>query len=576
MEWCIVKLVELNSDYPTFKPIRFNKNGFSFIAGREKNKNETSTYNGVGKTLSIVLIDFCLGATPLEDLKKLKCNIILTVNINNQNFVFKRHTVNNKVIFIDDKEYSSDKFKKKLEEMLSIERQDNISLRTVMSYFIRYKKSSFLDPVVTNKYNNSRKADYASLVNVFYLLGLDTTLLKEKQQNYKKLEIAKNAKKSLEDKEIKSLLNNNNTNIDIELNILEKKLEEKNRLRELYKISNSYTDLKSELFKEREELNEITNKIEVLKSNINKINASLEEKHDITVDELKSFYKDIFEIFPKNVVRELYEVEKFHNNLMENRMNRLSNSKIELTAELETDESIREQLQSKIDEIYLILGNNGELLEYDTLNNEIDKISNQITKYNSYKDNISLIDKRILECSQNISNNNLMANQYLIDNRLKIDELNKTFASLVVDLYGDDTSGSISIKNNTATNSIQFEFETKIKNDSSTGIGNSKILCFSTMLLFKNNINIDFMVMDNKVLEGIASNQLANYFKTIYGTDNFQYIFAINQNEMNELKVKLGNDYKNIIEDNIVLDLNDDGDEGKLLGVTIEMDLQEK
>lgn len=576
MEWCIVKLVELNSDYPTFKPIRFNKNGFSFIAGREKNKNETSTYNGVGKTLSIVLIDFCLGATPLEDLKKLNCNIILTVNINNQNFVFKRHTVNNKVIFIDDKEYSSDKFKKKLEEMLSIERQDNISLRTVMSYFIRYKKSSFLDPVVTNKYNNSRKADYASLVNVFYLLGLDTTLLKEKQQNYKKLEIAKNAKKSLEDKEIKSLLNNNNTNIDIELNILEKKLEEKNRLRELYKISNSYTDLKSELFKEREELNEITNKIEVLKSNINKINASLEEKHDITVDELKSFYKDIFEIFPKNVVRELYEVEKFHNNLMENRMNRLSNSKIELTAELETDESIREQLQSKIDEIYLILGNNGELLEYDTLNNEIDKISNQITKYNSYKDNISLIDKRILECSQNISNNNLMANQYLIDNRLKIDELNKTFASLVVDLYGDDTSGSISIKNNTATNSIQFEFETKIKNDSSTGIGNSKILCFSTMLLFKNNINIDFMVMDNKVLEGIASNQLANYFKTIYGTDNFQYIFAINQNEMNELKVKLGNDYKNIIEDNIVLDLNDDGDEGKLLGVTIEMDLQEK
>ena len=571
-----MKLVELNSDYPTFKPIRFNKNGFSFIAGREKNKNETSTYNGVGKTLSIVLIDFCLGATPLEDLKKLKCNIILTVNINNQNFVFKRHTVNNKVIFIDDKEYSSDKFKKKLEEMLSIERQDNISLRTVMSYFIRYKKSSFLDPVVTNKYNNSRKADYASLVNVFYLLGLDTTLLKEKQQNYKKLEIAKNAKKSLEDKEIKSLLNNNNTNIDIELNILEKKLEEKNRLRELYKISNSYTDLKSELFKEREELNEITNKIEVLKSNINKINASLEEKHDITVDELKSFYKDIFEIFPKNVVRELYEVEKFHNNLMENRMNRLSNSKIELTAELETDESIREQLQSKIDEIYLILGNNGELLEYDTLNNEIDKISNQITKYNSYKDNISLIDKRILECSQNISNNNLMANQYLIDNRLKIDELNKTFASLVVDLYGDDTSGSISIKNNTATNSIQFEFETKIKNDSSTGIGNSKILCFSTMLLFKNNINIDFMVMDNKVLEGIASNQLANYFKTIYGTDNFQYIFAINQNEMNELKVKLGNDYKNIIEDNIVLDLNDDGDEGKLLGVTIEMDLQEK
>lgn len=571
-----MKLIKLYSDYPNFKTIKFNQSGFSFIAGCEENKSETSTYNGVGKTLSIVLIDFCLGATALEDLKKLNCNIILEVNINNQKFEFKRHTVNNKVIFIDEKEYTVDKFKKKLEELLIIERQDNISLRTIISYFIRYKKSSFLDPIVTKKYNNSNKADYPSLANVFYLLGLDTKLLKEKQQNHKKLESAKNAKKSLEDSEIRSLLNSSNTNIDIELNILNKKLEEKNKLRELYKISNSYTDLKSELFTKREELNEITNRIEIIKSNLSKINLSLEEKYDITVDELKVFYGDVFETFPQNVIRELVDVEKFHNNLMKNRMNRLSNSKVELTTELNAKESVKKQLQHRIDELYSILGTNGELLEYDALNNEIDKINSQIAKYNSYKDNINLIDNRILKCTQDINNNNLLANQYLTDNKMKIEELNKTFASLVVDLYGDETSGSISIKNNTANNTIQFDFQTKIKNDSSTGIGNSKILCFSTMLLFLNKVNIDFMIMDNKVLEGIASNQLANYFKAIHGTDDFQYIFTINQNEMNELKAKLGDDYKKIVEDNIILNLTDTGDDGKLLGTTIEMDLQEK
>ena len=83
------------------------------------------------------------------------------------------------------------------------------------------------------------------------------------------------------------------------------------------------------------------------------------------------------------------------------------------------------------------------------------------------------------------------------------------------------------------------------------------------------------MIMDNKVLEGTASNQLANYFKAIHNSDDFQYIFTINQNEMNELKSKLGSDYKKIIEDNIILNLNDNGDEGKLLGKTIEMDLKE-
>ena len=570
-----MKLIKLESDYPGFKTIKFKEKGISFIAGCEQKKSETSTYNGVGKTLSIVLIDFCLGSTALDDLKKLNCNFFLTVNISDINYVFKRNTVEHKNISINNEQYTLDKFKKKLEEMLTIERQDNVSLRTIISYFIRYKKSSFLDPIITTKYSKSNKPDYRNLVNVFYLLGLDTNLLSEKQSNFKKLESAKNAKKSLEDSEIKSLLNDNNTNIEIELNILQKKLAEKVKLRDLYKVSNSYADIKDELYTKRENLNELINKIEIIKSNINKVNKSLEEKHDITVNEIKSFYGEVFNSFPEGVIRELDDVENFHNNLISNRMNRLSNSKIELTKELKEKEKIRQELEHRIDELYSILGNNGELIEYDTLNNEIDKLNNQIYKYTSYKENINIIENHILKCEQDINNNNLLASEYLIDNKNKINELNKTFADLVVDLYGNDMSGSISIQNNTGKNTLQFDIQTKIKNDSSTGIGNSKILCFSTMLLFLNKINIDFMIMDNKVLEGTASNQLANYFKAIHNSDDFQYIFTINQNEMNELKSKLGSDYKKIIEDNIILNLNDNGDEGKLLGKTIEMDLKE-
>lgn len=571
-----MKLIKLYSDFYSFKTIKFNEKGFSFIAGNEKRKDDKSTYNGVGKTLSLVLIDFCLGSTALEDLKKIACTFFLDVKINNQIFTFARNTTNNRDIYIDGEKYTIDKFKKKLEDLLTIERQDNISLRTIIPYFIRYRKSSFLDPIITNKYSRSTKPDYASLVNVFYLLNLDTKLLKEKQLNFKKLDSARNAKKSLEDKEIKSLLNSSSTNIDIELNILEKKLKEKTKLRDLYKISDSYADLKSELFEKRERLSESANRVEIIKSNLNKINLSLEEKHDITVNELKKFYGEMINLFSKEILEELESVENFHNNLITNRFNRLSNAKVELTSELNKELLDKKILEKRIDELYSILGTNGELTEYDSINNEIEALNSQITKYKSYKENIDLIENRILKCEQNITNNNILANQYLIDNKNKIDELNKTFASLVVDLYGDDTSGSISIKNNTLNNSIQFELETKIKNDSSTGIGNSKILCFSTMLLFLNSVNIDFIAMDNKVLEGIASNQLANYFKAINGTDDFQYIFTINQNELNELQLKLGNEYKNIVEDNIVLNLNDDGDDGKLLGTTIELDLKEK
>lgn len=246
--------------------------------------------------------------------------------------------------------------KKKLEEMLAIERQDNISIRTILSYFIRYKKSSFIDPIITNKYTSVNKPDYSSLVNVFYLLNLDTKLLKEKQKNHKKLDSAKNAKRSLEDKEIKSLLNSNNTNIDIEMNILSKKLEEKLKLRELYKVSDTYADLKSELYNKRNALNETTNCIEIIKSNLKKIALSLEEKHDITVEEIKKFYGDVYNIFPSDIIRELKEVEEFHNNLIKNRINRLSNSRIELMTKLKNKEQDKKLIEKRIDELYSILG----------------------------------------------------------------------------------------------------------------------------------------------------------------------------------------------------------------------------
>lgn len=109
-----MKLIKLYSNYPNFKTMEFRDKGFSFIAGSEKNISNKSTYNGVGKTLSIVLIDFCLGANALEDLKKLECNFYLDVRISNRKFTFSRSTINNKKIYIDDDEYTVDKFKKKI------------------------------------------------------------------------------------------------------------------------------------------------------------------------------------------------------------------------------------------------------------------------------------------------------------------------------------------------------------------------------------------------------------------------------------------------------------------------------
>ena len=62
-----MRLVSLTANQPSFKPVRFNKTGVSFIVASQKdraNSDTHTTYNGVGKSLLVSLVHFCLGARP--------------------------------------------------------------------------------------------------------------------------------------------------------------------------------------------------------------------------------------------------------------------------------------------------------------------------------------------------------------------------------------------------------------------------------------------------------------------------------------------------------------------------------
>src|SRR5688572_3349750 len=60
-----MRLIEVTSSRRTFKTVRFNHDGLSLIVGRHTSKqarNIKATYNGVGKSLLIAIIHYCLGS----------------------------------------------------------------------------------------------------------------------------------------------------------------------------------------------------------------------------------------------------------------------------------------------------------------------------------------------------------------------------------------------------------------------------------------------------------------------------------------------------------------------------------
>ena len=66
--YCVMKLLSLTANKPNFHSIVF-KEGINIIVGKQvspHDENDGNTYNGVGKSLTVHLIHFCLGANKID------------------------------------------------------------------------------------------------------------------------------------------------------------------------------------------------------------------------------------------------------------------------------------------------------------------------------------------------------------------------------------------------------------------------------------------------------------------------------------------------------------------------------
>lgn len=186
-----MRLVKLSANKESFHEVKFNTKGLSLIVGKKENredKNIRKTYNGVGKSLIIHLIHFCLGSSFNEEFQKKlpDWEFSLEFLIDEKTFVSKRKTNEQDNIYLNDNKYKLKEFKKLLAyKLFNLQEEGYISFRSLISRFIRYGKQS---------YNNAttfirKEQEHVNLLNNSYLLGLDINYilkkieLKEKYDN---------------------------------------------------------------------------------------------------------------------------------------------------------------------------------------------------------------------------------------------------------------------------------------------------------------------------------------------------------------------------------------------------------
>lgn len=574
----------LSANKDSFHTVEFKK-GINYIVGKKFDNDEfdkKSTYNGVGKSLTIELIHFCLGTNKINSFEDVLSDWEFILQFESKGSV---HTIirscnNQNEIYLDGEIYGLTKFKAKLNEIIFNFSQGTsiaeVSFRSLISRFIRRSRASYTSYESYVK----KESDYATLINNSYLLGLDVGLIESKRDNRKKEEEFKKTKKTLEkDSIVKQYFQNND---DTELQILELKdqISEYDKIIKEYKIAENYHELEKKAANLQSERRELENKRVLLQKRLKTIKKGIKLSPNLTLNEVSQMYDKMNISFPENVVKELKEVTDFHEQLIYVRRNRLLQQQKEITEktkELSNDIEIRGH---QYDDILKVLDTHGALDEYNAVIQSKSELEKKYQKLSEYRKMLSDIELELSKTKEIFEKENTETLQYLKDNEKLIDNIRNEFRDLAKQFYNDKPSG-IEIRSNSGENQKRFNVEAKIVGDSSDGINEVTIFCFDLTILLLCNTEVRMMFHDSRLLANMDPRQRLALFevleKEIGYEDNsdFQYIISLNQDTITSLKDVIdGEEYQekvDLINDNTILELTDECSETKLLGLDIDL-----
>lgn len=577
-----MKLLKLSANKDSFKTVSFNPKGISLVVAKQKNPEEhdtSKTYNGVGKSLIILLINFCLGAKKKHYesfIEKLSDWVFyLTVEIDNEKFVIQRRMDEPTKIYINDEApISVDKFNEDFKaKVFSIPAETKfLSFRNLLPFFMRPLKKNYVKADEPTYFHTA----YQKLMANGFLLGLDINLIEEKyilreeQKRIEKLE------ENIQQDELLSEFFSKDKDVALKIRDLEDEINKLRNDRDSYEVAEDYYDVKIEADSIERELADKHNEIILLQNQIEQISNSLKTSPDLGKDSIEQIYQEASVFFPDSVTKTLSDLESFYEQLTKNRIQKLSYHKQQIARQLEENISQEEILKKELDSKMKYLGVHQSLDVVIKVSDRLKDLENEKEKLIDYEKLVESYHTKTLEIKENFIKYTQKADEYLKDIKSLVEEKQEYFRQLAKRFYPKSSSG-ITIYNNEGENQTRFDIEAKIESDNSDGINNVKIFCYDMTMLFKGyGHKIKFVFHDSRMFSGDTDErQKTEMFKVmndLFTTTDYQYIATVNQNQLNEVKSILSEDkYQTIIEDNTILTLTDEGDSEKLLGIKVDI-----
>lgn len=572
-------LIKLSSSLEKFSEVNFKK-GLNFIVGSRNKEISGSkdSYNGVGKSLIIELIHFCLGSNAVKALEVLGHNWCeLEFEHQQCRYFIRRYFDEGQECYFNDNKISLSQLKEKLQTICfpGSDKIKGLTFRSLISRYIRRYKINY-----ANCFNSVKnEKNQITLLNNAYLLGINPEMISSKIDNKERFSQLNSTKKSLRSDPVLIDYFKGQGSIDFKIKDLSDKLNKLKIERDAFNVSDNYSNIKDQADNMSHKIKNISNKKHVMLNRIDRINASMVNKSDVSIQDVVNLYQDIEVSLPDAAIKNLNDVLEFHNHLTVNRLNSFARQKTELESELTLIEQDYENSKNELSKLLNILSTHGALDDYNILCDEINDLERELEKTKDYKELMNKYEKEITISKKKKAEITIENQDYLANNQKLLDELMDLFRTYSRAFYTDKPSG-LSINVNTKDNKLAFDIDADIEGDSSDGINEVKIFCFDMTILIKHIFDINFLFHDSRLLANMDPRQRNIWLNIISETfkteGEMQYIASINEDVIVTMKDVATEEDKKLIDnafsdDNIILHLTDESPETKLLGMQVNI-----
>ncbi|MCK4829407.1 DUF2326 domain-containing protein [bacterium] len=574
-----MRLISLTANRNSFKSVYFNETGMTLIVGTQKETDEDTskrTYNGVGKSLLVALIHYCLGSKRIQAFEDnlQGWEFQLKFRHNNEEHTATRSVDKpNKISFDGDEQKLSD-FTKSLQKMVfsSSYGISYLTFRSLIQNFIRKNRSAY-ESFDSASYKKEKA--YQSQLRLAYLLGLDVSYAVDKYKLRQKIHDLDNKQKQFEKDKLFKHFFVGDSNPEIELHALSRNIRTLEARLGKYVVAEDYHTKQREANDVTYNLQQLRNKQELISKALVHINESLKIQPDLTPARIYAIYKEAETTLPDLIKHKIEQVSEFNAKLVQVRSKKLAQEKTRLNNRLERLLKRITEVNDQRDHLLQYLGTRGALDEYTALSNQLGAMKAEVQKIKDYQQLLRGYRDEKIKAQMKSKQNDVATNQYLEDVRTTTESNMDAFTNFSGEFY-EEKPGGLTVTSNQGDNQIRFDIDARIQDDAADGINEVKIFCFDmTVLTQKHNHLMDFVFHDSRLFSDMDPRQKAIALALaleVSKQPNYQYIATVNQDLLESSRSQWSSEINQAIDKSIVLKLTDEGPESKLLGIQVDMD----